>query len=159
VARYAALAGDAATAVRPNTRPGRATALLDVAGWFVIVGATMSVLGFLLPWSATVIGSNGIGGYFDSWGLASPTHLFVLLGLLAVLALGILQSPIPAWLRSGVLGLALGGIVIGLAWPYLVGRLGGEVGVMVTALGGVALIVGGGVATWAARHAESEPGV
>ena len=71
----------------------------------MIVGAAMAILGFLLPWSRVVIGSRHLGGYFDSWGLASPTHVVVLLGVLAVLALGIMRTTVPAWLRTGVLGL------------------------------------------------------
>lgn len=134
-----------------------AAAFVEIAGWFVIVGATMSVLGFLLPWSASVIGAHGVGGYFNGWGLASPTHVFVFLGLLAVLALGVVRTRVPAWLGSGVLGLALGGLLIGLIWPYLVGPLGADVGVTVTALGGLALVIGGAVASWATRHAASDP--
>jgi hypothetical protein len=117
----------------------------------------MAVLGFLLPWSRVVIGSSGIGGYFDSWGLASPTHVLVVLGLLAVLALGILETPLPSWLRTGVLGLALGGLLLGLTWPYLIGPLGADVGVLVVAIGGIALVIGGAVASWATRHAEGDP--
>jgi hypothetical protein len=136
-----------------------AVAMVEIAGWFAIVGAAMSVLGFLLPWSVTVIGSSGFGGYFNGWGLASPTHAFVFIGLLVALALGIVHTPVPHWLRSGVLGLALGGLLIGLTWPYLVGPLGADVGVIVTALGGVALVTGGAVASWATRHAEPDPRV
>ena len=136
-----------------------AVRLIEIAGWFVVVGATMSMLGFLLPWSATVIGASGIGGYFDSWGMASPTHGFIALGLLGVLALGILPTPVAAWLKTGVLGNALGSLIIGLVWPYLVGRLGADVGVTVTALGGLALVIGGVAASWATRHAEPNPGV
>jgi hypothetical protein len=136
-----------------------AATVVDIAGWFAIVGSAMSLLGFLLPWSVTVIGSSGFGGYFNGWGLASPTHAFVFIGLLAVLALGIVNTPVPHWLRSGVLGLVLGGLLIGLTWPYVVGPLGADVGVIVTALGGVALVIGGGVASWATRHAEPDPRV
>ena len=136
-----------------------AARLIEISGWFVVVGAAMSMLGFLLPWSTVVIGATGIGGYFDSWGMASPTHGFVMLGLLAVLALGIRPTAVAAWLRTGVLGIAMGSLIIGLAWPYLVGRLGADVGVMVTALGGVALVIGGMAASWATRHAEADPGV
>ena len=130
---------------------------VEVAGWFVIVGAAMSLLGFLLPWSRVVIGARSVGGYLDTWGLASPTHALVLTAILAVLGLGIVRTPVPAWLRSGVLGLALGSLLIGLTWPYLVGPLGADVGVIVVALGGLALVMGGGVASWATRHAEVEP--
>ena len=131
----------------------------EIAGWFVVVGASMSILGFLLPWSVTVIGSRSIGGYFGSWGLASPSHVLVLLGLLAVLALGVLHTPVPDWIRTGILGLAVGGLLIGLVWPYLVGPLGADVGVLITALGGVSLVIGGAVASWATRHVEVEPPV
>jgi hypothetical protein len=133
--------------------------VVDIAGWFAIVGSAMSLLGFLLPWSVTVIGSSGFGGYFNGWGLASPTHAFVFIGLLAVLALGIVNTPVPHWLRSGVLGLVIGGLLIGLTWPYVVGPLGADVGVVVTALGGLALVIGGSVASWATRHAEPDPRV
>jgi hypothetical protein len=119
----------------------------------------LSALGFLLPWSRVVIGAAHIGGYFDSWGLASPTHMVVLAGILVVLALGIIRTSVPAWLRTGVLGLAAGGILIGLAWPYVVGPLGADVGVTVIVLGGVALEIGGVVGSWATRHASEVPAV
>lgn len=131
--------------------------IVELAGWFVIVGATMSLLGLLLPWSRVVIGAKGVGGYLDTWGLASPTHILVFVALLAVLAFGIVRTPVPAWLRIGVFGLALGSLLIGLVWPYVVGPLGADVGVLVVALGGSALIIGGVVAIWATRHAAVEP--
>jgi hypothetical protein len=132
---------------------------VEIATWFAIVGAAMAVLGFLLPWSRVVIGASGVGGYFDGWGLASPTHVFVVLGLLAVLAVEILRAPVPTWLRTGIPGLVLGGLVLGLVWPYVVGRLGADVGVLVAGLGGLALIIGGSVASWATRHGEVERAV
>jgi hypothetical protein len=129
---------------------------VEIATWFAIVGAAMSVLGFLLPWSRVVIGAAGVGGYLDGWGLASPTHVFVVLGLMAVLAVEILRAPVPAWLRTGIPGLILGGLILGLVWPYVVGRLGADIGILVTGLGGVALIIGGVVASWATRHGAVE---
>jgi hypothetical protein len=134
-----------------NTIPDAAR-FVEIAGWFIVVGATMSLLGFLLPWSRVVIGASTIGGYFDGWGLASPTHLFVFVGLLAVLALAIRREPVPAWISSGILGLVFGGLLLGLAWPYLVGPLGADVGLTMTVLGGVSLLIGGVVALWATRH-------
>ena len=110
-----------------NTIPDPAR-FVEIAGWFIVVGAAMSLLGFLLPWSRVVIGASTNGGYFDGWGLASPTHLFVFIGLLAVLALAIRRRPVPAWISSGILGLVFGGLLLGLAWPYLVGPLGADVG-------------------------------
>lgn len=130
---------------------------VEIAGWFVVVGATMAVLGILLPWSRVVIGARGVGSYFDTWGLASPTHVVVLATTMIVLALGILQTAVPVWIRSGVLPLALGGLLIGLVWPYQVGPLGADVGILVVALGGLALMIGGVVTTWATRHVEVDP--
>jgi len=147
------------TTVRSRLGPLDPVRLAETAGWFVIVGATMAVLGFLLPWSAVVIGARSAGSYFDMWGLASPTHVVVLATTMLVLALAILQTPVPVWVRSGVLPLALGSLLIGLVWPYQVGPLGADVGILVVALGALALVVGGVVATWATRHVELEPAV
>jgi hypothetical protein len=134
-----------------------AARFVGIAGWFVVVGSAMAVLGFLLPWSRVVIGARAFGGYFDAWGLASPTHVIVLAATLIVLALAVVRTPVPAWLRSGVLGLGLGSLLVGLTWPYVVGPLGADVGVIVVALGALALVSGGIVASWATRHAEAEP--
>ncbi len=126
---------------------------LDVAGGFVTVGAAIAILGFLLPWASFVIGSAGGGGYFGSWGLASPTHLIVLAGLLAILAVGVVRTRVPAWIATGALATTLGGLVVGLAWPYLVGSAGVGMGVTFAALGGVAMVIGGIAGAWATRRA------
>ena len=144
----------AATSVRSRVGPLDPARFVEIAGWFVVVGATMAVLGFLLPWSAVVIGARSVGSYFDQWGLASPTHVIVLATTMFVLALGILRTAVPIWIRSGVLPLALGSLLIGLVWPYQVGPLGADVGILVVALGGLALVIGGVVTTWATRHVE-----
>jgi hypothetical protein len=64
---------------------------------------------------------------------------------------------VPAWISSGILGLVFGGLLLGLAWPYLVGPLGADVGLTMVTLGGVALLIGGVLALWATRHVEAEP--
>jgi hypothetical protein len=130
---------------------------VEIAGWFVVVGSTMALLGFLLPWSRVVIGASTIGGYFDGWGLASPTHLLVFVSLLGVLALALRRGPLSPWISSGILGLVFGGLLLGLAWPYLIGPLGSDVGLTMTALGAVALLIGGVVTLWATRHVVVEP--
>ena len=130
---------------------------VEIAGWFVVVGATMALLGFLLPWSRVVIGASTIGGYFDGWGLASPTHLLVFISLLGVLALALRRGPLSPWISSGILGLVFGGLLLGLAWPYLVGPLGSDVGLTMIDLGAVALLTGGVVTLWATRHVVVEP--
>jgi hypothetical protein len=160
-----------ASATAETAPPGHATAtadrspahaidparLADIAGWFVIVGSAMAVLGFLLPWSTVVIGARSAGSYFDSWGLASPTHVIVLGSTLVVLALAIVRTSVPLWLRSGVMPLALGSLLIGLVWPYEVGSLGADVGIVVVGLGGLAMVIGGVVTIVATRHVGAEP--
>ena len=79
--------------------------------------------------------------------------------MLLTLALGVVKSTVPAWLRTGVLGLALGGLLIGLTWPYAIGPLGAGIGAMLATLGGLALVVGGGLALWSDRHAGAGPAV
>lgn len=129
----------------------------EIATWFVVVGSTLSVLGFFLPWSRVVIGAASYGDYFDAWGLASPTHWLVLAGLLLVLALGIVHTIVPIWLRTGVLGLGLGALLVGLVWPYVAGPLGADVGVLCVGLGGLTMVTGGVLASWSTRHVEVEP--
>ena len=148
--------GAAVTSVVDRIDRDRVT---EVAGWFVIAGSAMSVLGFLLPWSVVVIGAGGTGGYLDDWGLASPTHLFVVIALLGLLALSVLENPVPAWLRTGVFGLVLGALVFGLTWPYTIGPLGAQLGAMLTFFGSIALLTGGAIASWSSRHARIDPGV
>ena len=127
----------------------------ELAGWLVAAGSAMAALGFVLPWSVAVIGARGYGGYLDGWGLASPTHVLALAVVLLTLALGVVKTTVPAWLRTGVLGLALGGLLIGLTWPYAIGPLGADIGAMLATIGGLALVVGGGLALWSDRHAGS----
>jgi hypothetical protein len=155
------VAADSITAPKDDDagETSMADRFVELAGWFVIAGAAMSVLGFLLPWSRVVIGSANTGGYFDMWGLASPSHLIVVACLIVVLGLGVVPSRVPAWIRTGVLGLAAGGVLIGLAWPYVVGPLGADVGLTLALVGGIALGVGGILASWATRHASGEPPV
>lgn len=149
----------AANATADEGEPDEVTRIAEIGTWFVIVGAAMAVLGFLLPWSRVVIGSRSAGGYLDNWGLASPTHVVVLAAALAILGLGVMRTKVPVWLWAGVLALGLGGVLVGLTWPYLVGPLGADVGVIIVGLGGLALAIGGGVTSWATRHVEVEPPV
>jgi hypothetical protein len=60
---------------------------------------------------------------------------------------------------TGYVGLVSGALLIGLVWPYVIGPLGAEVGVLAVALGGVALLVGGLLTSWASRHDVTAPPV
>jgi predicted membrane-bound spermidine synthase len=106
-----------------------------------------------------VIGSTG-SGYFDRWGLAAPGHVGVVVAILALLALSIIRNPVPSWLRTGVAGLAIGSLLLGLAWPYLLNpALEAAPGVLIEAIGSVALIAAGILALVTDRHGEPKQAV
>lgn len=129
------------------------------AGWLMIIGSAVAMLGFLLPWSRSVIGAAGTGTYFDTWGIANPSHVMVVLALAAALGLAILANPIPTWIRTCAVGLSLGGLLVGLTWPYLFGPLGAGPGVLAVGLGGVMLGIAGVLDLIEARHAAPAAGV
>jgi hypothetical protein len=126
----------------------------EAARGLVGVGGALSAIGFVLPWSEVVIGSAGLGGYLDRWGLAGPGHALVFLVALVVVGLAVVPTVAASWLRSGVLGIALGGLLVGLAWPYLVGPLGAGPGVAATSVAAVLLLIGGIAVAWSRRHAD-----
>jgi hypothetical protein len=144
----------AADAAPPAVEP---TWLEATAGWLMIIGSAVAILGFLLPWSQTVIGAEGVGSYFDTWGMANASHLLVVLALLAALGLAIVANPLPTWIRTCAVGLLVGGLLVGLTWPYLFGPLGAGPGVMSIMVGGLMLSMAGLLDLIEARHATSEP--
>jgi hypothetical protein len=135
-----------------------AARVTEFVGWLAVAGSAMAAVGFLLPWGVSVIGASGIG-YFDRWGLAGPFHPLVLLSLLAVLGLSLVPNRVPVWLRVGVLGLGLGALLLGLAWPYLVGLSGTGPGAMVVTVGALILTPAGIVALATDRHAHEDRAV
>jgi hypothetical protein len=164
-------AGQASPAAQPPARTtddgARATAKLEsrlfpvldanVPPRVIVMGAGISGLGFLLPWAAIVIGSGRIGGYFEQWGIAGPGHPVI---LLVVVALGAASSQIdrlPHWARPALPAVILGGLLIGLVWPYLFGSLQSSVGVYLTLVGAILLSVGGLLDLWVGRHAGQPP--
>jgi hypothetical protein len=124
----------------------------NLADWLVAAGSAVALIGFLLPWSDAVVGAKSFGGYTDSWGLAVPSHLLVLLLLGAVLTLAVIPSRVPSWIRTGLMGVLVGGLLVGLAWPYLIGGLGASLGVLFEAAGAILLVAGGVAERRAARH-------
>lgn len=134
-----------------------ATWIEAAAGWLMIIGSAVAILGFLLPWSRTVIGAEGAGTYFDTWGIANPSHVLVVLALAAALGLAIVANPIPTWVRTCAVGVALGGLLVGLTWPYLFGPLGAGPGVLAILVGGIMLAVAGILDLVEARHAQTDP--
>ena len=128
-----------------------AARLPEFVGWLAVAGSAMAAVGFVLPWGISVIGGSGVG-YFDRWGLAGPFHPIVVLGLLAILGLALVRNPIPLWVRVGVVGIALGALLLGLVWPYLFYLPGTGPGVLVVAVGAIILLVAGIIALVADRH-------
>jgi hypothetical protein len=126
----------------------------NLAASLVAAGSGVALVAMLLPWSDNVVGAKHFGGYTDSWGLAVPSHFIVVALLIAVLALAVMPNPVPSWLRTGVLGVLFGGLLIGLVWPYFLGDFSAGLGVIGEAIGAVLLCVGGILDRRATRHAS-----
>jgi hypothetical protein len=126
----------------------------NLADSLITAGSGIAVVGFLLPWSDAVVGAKNLGGYTDSWGLAVPSHVLVLLLLGAVLTLAVMPTRVPSWVRTGVLGLLVGGLLVGLAWPYLLGGIGASLGILFEAVAAVLLVAGGIVDLRSVRHGD-----
>ena len=139
----------ARTAVDPDGH-----AKLEFVRWLSVAGAAFAAVGFLLPWGLVVIGSND-SGYFGRWGLAGPWHAVVAGAVLVLLALSLVQNPIPTWIRSGLAGLGVGALLLGLVWPYLaLPALGTGPGALIAAVGAAGLAVSGLLALITDRHVE-----
>jgi len=124
----------------------------EAADAMMLVGAFGLVLAFVAPWARVVIGSRGTG-YTDTWGLAGSGHIALFLLTLAVLGLAVFHNPIGRWLRTGVLGIALGSFVLGLAWPYVVGPLGAGPGALLAWVSGLVMFIAGAISLLVLRHA------
>jgi hypothetical protein len=146
-------------------RPGVASLFADLQfdppkslpGWLIAAGSAAAIAGFLLPWSRMLEGQGGFG-YLDTWGLATPSRVLVLLFTVVALALAILPNRVPAWIRTGVVGLVLGGLLLGIVWPYLIDGAS-AIGTLAEATAALLLIIGGLLAVRPLRHAEDEPPV
>jgi hypothetical protein len=129
--------------------------LLDFVKWLSVAGAAFAAVGFLLPWGQVVIGSDDTG-YFGRWGIAGPWHLLVAIAILANLGLAVIDNKVPVWIRTGIAGLGLGALLLGLLWPYLtLSSLGAGPGAVIAAIGAAGLVVSGILALVADRHAET----
>ena len=126
----------------------------DVATRVVLLGAGISLLGFLLPWADIVIGSGVMDGYVAQWGLAGPGHPLILLLVAGLFSLALIVERLPRWARLGLPSIGLACLLIGLAWPYLAGPFDASIGVYVVAIGAMVMIVGGLLDRIASRHAE-----
>jgi hypothetical protein len=135
----------------PRPRAGDAPLLADLpfdapdtlAGWLVAAGSGLAAVAFLLPWADGLYGAgNFTGSFTDDWGLGNPSHLLVLLGAVSVLALAVVPNRLPAWLRGGVLPILLGGLLLGLVWPYFFASRA-QIGALLAIGSGAVLVIGG----------------
>jgi hypothetical protein len=159
--------GSAAAAIdaRPRSSPAALLADLrldapdDLPGWLVAIGGAIAVAGFLLPWAVVIPFTASFGGYTDRWGLAISSHLVLFAAALGLLSAAIMPNRIPDWIRNGVLPLALGGLLLGIVWPYVFGGIGSQIGAMSVALAALLLMVGGVLAVRPRRHGPPDRGV
>ena len=128
----------------------------NAAGRTIALGAAIAGLGFILPWAEIVIGSSTMGGFLDMWGLAGPGHPIVLLLLIGVGILAVAHEKWPINVGAGTAAIVLGSVLLGLAFPYVMGPFREAIGVYVTAAGAVVMIVGGLLVRMPRRHADDE---
>jgi hypothetical protein len=153
-----AASDEALSARAVDARDARAR-LLDFARWLSVAGSAFAAVGFLLPWGQVVIGSNDLS-YFGRWGIAGPWHIVVALAVLAILGLALIENPVPVWLRTGLAGLGIGALLLGLVWPYLaLPVLGTGPGALIGGIGGAALVVSGLLVLVTDRHAGASRSV
>ena len=139
-------------AQRGTTAPTEDTGR-SIAEWLVIGGSTLAIVSFVLPWATDgVLGSNGIG-YTAQWGLANGGHLLLVAAAAIVLLLHLGSAPVPAWIRTSVLPVAVGGLLAGVAFAYYARPFGGGTGVAVLLAGAVLMLVGGLLASRPGRNA------
>jgi hypothetical protein len=136
--------------------PDAAKQAVEFVGWLSIAGAALAMAGFILPWSDVVIGASGVD-YVDRWGLAGPGHILVLVGLLGIVSAAVTRERVPIWLGIGLPGLALGSLLVGLVWPYVVGPLGAQLGAMAVLVGALLLVAAGVAALLVDRRIRGVP--
>jgi hypothetical protein len=156
----------AATITPPATitaAPDRAELRLelpsDIPGWLATIGSALAVAGFVLPWATRMPFTTGRGGYTDLWGLAASSHWSVLAVTAGLLVLSLLPRHVPPWIRAGVVPLALGGMLLGLVWPFVMGQFGSDIGSLGVALAAVMLIGSGLLGLRPRRHAATRSAV
>jgi len=131
----------------------------ELPGRTIALGAAIAALGFLLPWAEFVIGSESVGGFLDQWGLAAPGHALLLLALIVVGALPVLRERTEVKVGTSTAAIILGALLVGVAFPYLMGPFREAIGVYVTLAGALILIAGGLLARAAPRHVPEDVAV
>ena len=142
---------DVAAPDEAQAERAKVEAMID---YVAVAGCALALLGFLIPWARTMIGSSGTG-YLDQWGLAGPGHVVIILGLGAIVIGAVAPNRIPARLRLGIPGLIVGAILIGLVWPYVLGPLGALPGAFLSLVGALTLVGASIASIMVDRHAKA----
>lgn len=122
-------------------------------------GAGLAVLGFLLPWADYVLGATGMTTYFDRWGLAGPGHPIVLALVAVLAAVALVEERLPPRARPRTVAVGIACLLIGLAWPYLVGPYNASLGIFFVTAGAVLVLAGGLLGSAMSRHADGSANV
>ncbi len=131
----------------------------ELPSGMALVGSALAIASFLLPFATDgVLGTSGIG-YFGNWGFGNPGYLLLVLAALAVVAVDLFPERSPAWIRSGLLPLLVGAVLLGVAFTYFARPFGGGTGVTVLLLGAIVMLGGGLVGLVVERHATPPPSV
>lgn len=163
LARWAAVSG--AASASPGTSPpapaapaarfdGLPALPIPVAERLVALAAGVVAVAFLLPWGDLVIGAVIVGEPWHRLGILAAWHWLAWLAALPVILLATAADRVPPWIRLGVVPIAYGGLVIGLAWPYVLGPIGGAPAPLAAVAASLALVVVGALAV---RPAPDRP--
>jgi hypothetical protein len=122
----------------------------------VATGAAVALFGFLLPWASAPLGTLA-ANWLDLWGLAGGGHWLIVLGVAALGFVAASRGRTASW-PVALPALALGALLLGLVWPYVLGSTSRPFGTLVVLVGAVVLL-GGGAAGLADRHEDATPAV
>jgi hypothetical protein len=127
----------------------------DLPAWMAAIGSLIGAIGFVLPFSSSLVIGGGIEDTLTGrWGLSNPANLVVMVLSIALLFVTLIPSRIPVSIRGAVLPILLGGWFLGILWSYATGPFGLGVGVDALGVAGVVLIIGGALA---AARADDPP--
>ena len=107
----------------------------------VAIASGVIAVAFLLPWGNLMIGAAVAGDPWQTLGIVGSWHWLVWLLALPVILLASSAPSVPPWLRLGVVPITYAGLVTGLAWPYVLGPIGGEPAPIVLVFAAAALVV------------------
>jgi hypothetical protein len=126
----------------PVSRPAPPAAPSTLEERLIAVGGGIATVAFFLPWASAVIGSGPIPDPWDSFGIVGSWHLLAFLLTVGTVALSQSGDRAPAWLRLGVVPLAMAFLLVGIDWYYLLTPIGGWIGAYLLLVGAFVMAAG-----------------